>query len=78
MTALARRVWIVAAPRSSLEGLNDEETLRYIAEHFRLVFEGYNTGNLFLGESRIRGFLGSLSLFGGCFLLISPEHGKGP
>lgn len=47
LTALARRVWIVAAPRSSLEGLNDEETLRYIAEHFRLVFEGYNTGIFF-------------------------------
>jgi len=43
LTALARRVWILAAPSSSVAGLNDEETLRYISEHFRTVFEGYNT-----------------------------------
>lgn len=43
LTALASRVWILAAPSSSLIRLNDEQTLRYVSEHFRSVFEGYNT-----------------------------------
>lgn len=43
LTALASRVWILAAPSSSVMRLNDEQTLRYISEHFQSVFEGYST-----------------------------------